>query len=102
MVGDQRDDQDELGLKPPKFDNAVIDTDQDDAEQGGQNGANRHDCEQFSLHRGESLPADRVFGFCVVNEQPGQIKQPREPGHHEGDMDGHEDRVIITEGTHWH
>jgi len=101
VVGDQCDNQNELGLKPPKFNNVVIDADKDDAEQHSQNGANGHDREQFSLHGGESLPADRVFGLCVVNEQSGQIKQPREPGHHEGDMDGDENCVVIAEGAHW-
>ena len=53
----------------------------------GDHSAGRHDAKvKLALHHLEALLAVLVFGHCMVDEQPRQIKKTREPSHHEHDM----------------
>src|SRR6266852_434201 len=85
MIGDQQDDDPELGVEPGTRE-AVAEP-QPSAEGEGQQRARRHDAPvELALHDLEPLPARRVLGQGVVDEQTRQVEQPGEPSHHENDM----------------
>src|SRR5262249_23170732 len=47
----------------------------------------RHDSpEELALHQLEALDGNPVLGRRVIDEQPRQVEQPGEPGHHENDV----------------
>jgi hypothetical protein len=59
-----------------------------DSEGQGRGRSHGHDREQAPFHDAKALDADRIRGIRVIDEQPRQIEQAREPGHHRHDVKG--------------
>ena len=66
----------------------VSDNEQQGAKDGRNDGSDSHYREQALLHQGETLPAQQIGRLDVINEQPRQIEEAREPGHHKCQMEG--------------
>src|SRR5205814_2974037 len=62
---------------------------QPDPKDEGEHAARGHDAPiELALHELEALARGRVLGHGVVDEESRQVKQSREPGHHEDDVEG--------------
>ncbi len=89
VVGDQQHHQQQLEVHPAGGVGLGVHGDHPDAEGGGDHRAGGHDApEQLALHDLEALIARLVTGLGVVDEQPRQVEQAREPGHHEDHVQG--------------
>ena len=86
VVGDEQRNQRDLGVQPAgrRLEPAEP---QPHPEHDGEHRAGRHDSpEQLALHQLEALERHAVLRLRVIDEQPRQIEQPGEPGHHEDEV----------------
>jgi putative (di)nucleoside polyphosphate hydrolase len=88
VVSDEEQDQGELYAHPARLEQRRIAGEQPESEQRRQCGPDRHEHEQAALHDAEPLDARAVRRRGVVYEQARQVKETREPGHHEDHMPG--------------
>jgi len=87
VIGDQQQHQRELGVQPGARARKPADP-EPQAEHDREQRAWRRDApEKLALHDLEALERNRVLGLRVIHEQARQIEKPREPGHHENEME---------------
>src|SRR3989442_2145234 len=86
VIADQERDQGDLGVQPARGAAEPAEP-QPDAEDDGQDRARRHESPvELALHQLEALDRGSVGGHRVIDEEARQVEKPREPGHHEDDV----------------
>ncbi len=65
----------------------------ENAEQHGDARSQMGNAVEPSLHDHEAIVANLIGGRGVVDEQPRQVEEPGEVGHHKGDVNGLEPEV---------
>ena len=86
MIDGEAQQQPEFRVKPTHPQQPWVEPYKHQAEQQGQNRADRHDRVKPALHDDEAIPRYLVFSLCVIDEESWQIEQAGEPRHHEGDV----------------
>src|SRR5262245_7630416 len=87
VIADEQQRHDELCVHPAGAGADAVAEPEPQAERDREDRARRHDAEEeLALHYLEALAALAVCGLRVIDEQPREVEQAREPRHHEDDV----------------